>query len=76
MNIESQLRAHARQGGKTSRRRQVARVRQFQAFCRNLGVREAHQIGKIHAWQWYEEGDLSDVTLRDRYYAEGVPNFV
>lgn len=63
------LQAHARKGGKTSRRRQVARVKQFLAFCRRHGVREPDQIGKRHVFEWYAEKRLAATTLRDRFYA-------
>jgi hypothetical protein len=69
INIEYELNAYARKGGKTSRRRQVARVRQFIKFCRDLGIREPGQIGKKHVWAWYDEQNLSPSTLRDRFYA-------
>lgn len=68
-DLEFQLTMHARRGGKISRRRQVARVRQFLAFCRGLGVRHPDQIGKRHIYEWFEECKLSQTTLRDRYYA-------
>lgn len=67
--LEYQLITYARKGGKTSRRRQVARIRQFLSYCKNLGVRGPDQIGKSHVWKWYEEGNLSAVTLRDRFYS-------
>lgn len=67
--LEYQLTTYARKGGKTSRRRQVARVRQFLSFCKDLGVRGPDQIGKNHVWKWYEDGNLSAVTLRDRFYS-------
>lgn len=67
--LEYQLITHARKGGKTSRRRQVARIRQFLAYCKALGVRAPDQIGKNHVWKWYEEGNVSATTLRDRFYA-------
>ena len=68
-DLEYQLKTHARKGGKTSRRRQVARIRQFIKFCRGLGIREPGQIGKKQVWLWYAEGNLSATTLRDRFYA-------
>lgn len=67
--LEYQLKTHAKKGGKTSRRRQVARVRQFLEFCQGLGVRGPDQIGRRHIWRWYEDGELSETTLRDRFYA-------
>ena len=69
LNLQFELKSHARKGGKTSRRRQVARVQQFIKFCHGLGVRDPGQIGKKHVWLWYQEGDLSPSTLRDRFYA-------
>lgn len=69
LNLEVHLNTYARRGGKTSRRRQVARVRQFIKFCRNQGIREPGQIGKRQVWSWYQEADLAPTTLRDRYYA-------
>ncbi len=70
--LEYRLKSHARKGGKTSRRRQVERVRQLLIFCRNRGVRGPDQIGKIHIFKWYEEVELAESTLRDRYYAASL----
>lgn len=70
--LEYRLKSHARRGGKTSRRRQVDRVRQFIKFCRDVGVRGPDQIGKSQLHQWYEETDLAESTLRDRYYAASL----
>lgn len=68
--LEYRLKTHARKGGKTSRRRQVDRVRQFLKFCRDrFQVRGPDQIGKIHIFKWYEELELAESTRRDRHYA-------
>ena len=67
--LDFQLKMHARKGGKTSRRRQVARVRQFLKFCQGRGVKGPDQIGNRHVYEWYEECELSPATLRDRFYA-------
>ena len=69
IDLEYKLKSHARKGGKTSRRRQVARVRQFIKFCRDIGIREPDQIGKKHVWLWYQKDDPAPTTLRDRFYA-------
>lgn len=68
-DLEFQLNTYARHGGKTSRRRQVTRVRQFIKFCRGLGIRDAGQIGNKHVWLWYQDGNPAPTTLRDRFYA-------
>jgi len=82
--LDHELRLHARQGGKTSRRRQVDRVRQLIRWCGSQGVRRPDQIGKRHVHQWLAEAP-SDATRRDRYYAvrllwqllgRGEPTFV
>lgn len=70
--LEYRLKSHARKGGKTSRRRQVERVRQLLIFCRDRGVRGPDQIGKSHLYQWYEEDELAESTLRDRFYAASL----
>lgn len=70
--LEYRLKSHARKGGKTSRRRQIDRIRQFLKFCRDAGVRGPDQIGKVHLYQWYEEVEMAETTLRDRYYAASL----
>jgi len=68
--MEHRLRLHAAKGGKTSRRRQADRVRQFFEFSKARGVRAPDQIGRRHVWEWYEEmPSAAESTLRDRYYA-------
>jgi hypothetical protein len=68
--LEHRLRFHCRKGGKTSRRRQAGRVRQFLVFCRAQGVQAPDQVGKRHVYQWYETlPSAAPTTLRDRYYA-------
>lgn len=67
--LEFKLKTHARRGGKTSRRRQVGRIRQFLVFCQGVGVKGPDQIGKRHVHLWFEEKKLSASTLRDRFYA-------
>jgi hypothetical protein len=68
--MEHRLRLHCRKGGKTSRRRQADRVRQFLDFCRARGVSGPDQVGRRHVYEWYESlPGASESTLRDRYYA-------
>lgn len=67
--LEYQLKKYAKKGGKVSRRRQAARVRQFVKFCQGLGIRGLDQIGNRHVHAWYEVDDLAATTLRDRFYA-------
>jgi hypothetical protein len=68
--FEYSLIAYCRKGGKISRNRQADRVRQLVTFCKtNYGVRGVDQIGNKHLFHWYEESELSDSTLTDRYYA-------
>lgn len=68
-DLEVNISNHCRKGGKTSRRRQVARLRQFIKFCKGRGVKGPDQIGNRHVYEWYESGALSETTLRDRFYA-------
>jgi len=83
-DLAFQLRRRARQGGKTSRRRQVLRVWQFLRWAEQRGVNAPQQIGKRHVHQWLAE-EVSADTRRDRYYAvrllwqmlgRGEPDFV
>lgn len=60
---------HKKKGGKASRRRQVMRIEQFLKFFAGRGIRAPEQTGRRHVFEWYEEGNLSEATLRDRYYA-------
>jgi hypothetical protein len=70
LELEHRLNLHCRKGGKTSRRRQADRVRQFVEFCRAKGVKAPDQVGKRHVYEWYESlPGASTTTLRDRYYA-------
>jgi len=68
--LEHRLHLHCRKGGKTSRRRQADRVRQFMEFVRAQGVKAPDQVGKRHVHEWYESlPSAAPATLRDRYYA-------
>jgi hypothetical protein len=69
--LEHRLHLHCRKGGKSSRRRQVARVRQFLDFCCSQGgVKAPDQIGRRHVHEWFESLPVSaSSTMRDRYYA-------
>jgi hypothetical protein len=68
--LEHRLRLHCRKGGKTSRRRQADRLRQFLDFCRSTGVKAPDQVGRRHVYEWYESlPSAAPATLRDRYYA-------
>lgn len=58
------LHQHARRGGKTARRRQVARVRQM---LDEVG-KAPHQISRRDVYDWIERVQ-SPPTRRDRYYA-------
>jgi hypothetical protein len=70
LELEHRLRLHATKGGKTSRRRQADRVRQFADFCRAQGVRGPDQVGRRHVWLWYKSlPGAAESTLRDRFYA-------
>ncbi|MDG4868707.1 hypothetical protein P8631_11915 [Guyparkeria sp. 1SP6A2] len=84
LEIEDGLRRHGRKGGKKSRRRQVAKVRQFLSWCDQRGVNSPQQIGKRHVHLWIGEAK-ADTSHRDRYYAvrllwqilgRGEPEFV
>jgi hypothetical protein len=72
--IQTQLNAFARKGGKKSRRRYVARIKQLINFCKtNYGIRNEAQIGRAQLLAWLAEKPrgqpLSPLTLRDRGYA-------
>jgi len=70
LELEHRLRLYCTKGGKTSRRRQADRVRQFVDFCRSQGVKAPDQAGKRHVYEWYESlPSAAPTTLRDRYYA-------
>jgi len=70
LELEHRLRLYCTKGGKTSRRRQADRVRQFVDFCRSQGVKAPDQVGKRHVYEWYESlPSAAPTTLRDRYYA-------
>lgn len=66
--LEDALRRYSRKGGKTARRRQVARVRQFLAWCAAQGVKSPQQVGKRHVHDWLDEAG-SEANRRDRYYS-------
>jgi len=58
------LNLHARKGGKTSRRRQVARVQQM---LMDIG-KEPQQVSRRDVYAWIEAVEGA-TTRRDRYYA-------
>jgi len=58
------LNLHAARGGKTSRRRQVARVKQM---LQAIG-KPSQQIGRADVYQWIEAAEAV-TTRRDRFYA-------
>jgi len=62
--LHHQLNLHARKGGKKSRRRQVARVKQM---LEEIG-KPPQQIGRGDAYSWIETAE-AETTRRDRYYA-------
>lgn len=59
-----QLNLHTAKGGKTSRRRQVARVRQM---LEAIG-KPPKQISRADVYKWVEDVE-GETTRRDRYYA-------
>ncbi len=63
-NLLHQLNMHALRGGKTSRRRQVARVKQMLS---EIG-KTPQQIGRGDLYSWIE-GVEAETTRRDRFYA-------
>ena len=62
--LHHQLNLHARKGGKTSRRRQIARVRQMLG---DIG-KPPEQVSRRDAYAWIELVE-AESTRRDRYYA-------
>jgi len=61
------LNLHARKGGKTSRRRQVARVKQM---LEKIG-KPPQQIGRGDVYAWIQAAE-AEMTRRDRYYAAAL----
>jgi len=61
------LNLHARKGGKTSRRRQVARVKQM---LDDIG-KSPQQISRRDVYAWIERVE-AETTRRDRYYAAAL----
>jgi hypothetical protein len=71
--LEYRLICYAKKGGKTSRKKQCNRIRQFIRFCASdnstTPVRGPDQIGNKQVWLWYYKKELQKSTERDRYYA-------
>lgn len=63
--IKHKLRLWAAKGGKTHRRRTLARIEQFVTWC---GVRHPAQIGKKHVHQYLQQFE-APTTRRDHWYA-------
>ncbi|WP_393936849.1 hypothetical protein [Aeromonas rivipollensis] len=70
--IEQRADQYRRHGGKTSRRRTVARLI---AICQDIerheqGIRQPPQIGRAHLHRyWARHADLAPTTQRDHWYA-------
>lgn len=63
--LNYRLANHMKKGGKTSRKKQVARVRRFIKVC---GC-PAEQIGNKHVKMFYQKKSYSPTTERDYFYA-------